>query len=547
MRPINLLVLALSAGGTVAYAAPRDTFTFAGVPSVAAVGDAANATLTGTVTDTYTTNFLTVSGTLSNRFGASWAYEASILVTPPGGAAPFVVSPFRGTTFTAPLASAPGAYAIPVAPISSQGAWSFQFFEMFDDQTSNPGTFTEARDTTWSTVSITLDDGAAPTGPAVGSGPSATFTGVVSGDGPQTRTWNAPSATGFVALRLSGQVTALTGFEADPNDVVGGQTTQAAVRITPPGGGAPVLVFPVPEDSASTVEFAFNTTLPVAQGTYTFEFIESDGTVANTLGDQAGADNVWNRFTAEFVTVPEPAPIVADLGIVQGGVGGAEALITRTLSGLTGVSWLKLRLNQDVSDATGFYLDIDTNGTTTTAGVSADTEIGLYAVNGAGIDVDDDNGWDNQSQLTFGDTDPIRPNPVPPAGVDPEEFDRDGFNGPLVAGTYYLAIARFNTAFGVADFNVTTTSTAASNYIVNIRTNLPQVLTGCGPSDVAGAGQVIGSDNQLTADDIIVFIGWFFVADTRADVAGSGQTAGADGQFTADDIILFINRFFAGC
>jgi hypothetical protein len=69
----------------------------------------------------------------------------------------------------------------------------------------------------------------------------------------------------------------------------------------------------------------------------------------------------------------------------------------------------------------------------------------------------------------------------------------------------------------------------------------------CGSSDVAGAGQVIGADGQLTADDIIIFIGWFFADDARADIAGSGQSPGADGQFTADDIILFINRFFAGC
>jgi hypothetical protein len=69
----------------------------------------------------------------------------------------------------------------------------------------------------------------------------------------------------------------------------------------------------------------------------------------------------------------------------------------------------------------------------------------------------------------------------------------------------------------------------------------------CSPSDVAGAGQNIGGDGQLTADDIIVFIGWFFAPDARADVAGSGQVPTPDGQFTADDIIVFINRFFAGC
>jgi hypothetical protein len=32
-----------------------------------------------------------------------------------------------------------------------------------------------------------------------------------------------------------------------------------------------------------------------------------------------------------------------------------------------------------------------------------------------------------------------------------------------------------------------------------------------------------------------------------SDVAGPGQSPGSDGQLTADDIIVFLNRFFAGC
>jgi hypothetical protein len=72
-------------------------------------------------------------------------------------------------------------------------------------------------------------------------------------------------------------------------------------------------------------------------------------------------------------------------------------------------------------------------------------------------------------------------------------------------------------------------------------------VTACGSSDVAGPGQAVGANGSLTADDIIVFIGWFFAADARADIAGPGQTPEPDGAFTADDIILFINRFFAGC
>ncbi len=69
----------------------------------------------------------------------------------------------------------------------------------------------------------------------------------------------------------------------------------------------------------------------------------------------------------------------------------------------------------------------------------------------------------------------------------------------------------------------------------------------CGPSDVAGPGQNVGPDGELTADDIIVFLNWFFAGDNRADVAGPGQSTSPDGEFTADDIIVFLNAFFAGC
>jgi hypothetical protein len=96
---------------------------------------------------------------------------------------------------------------------------------------------------------------------------------------------------------------------------------------------------------------------------------------------------------------------------------------------------------------------------------------------------------------------------------------------------------------GVWNSGVTVTSADVNQF----NTEFPFGPVACGPSDVAGPGQTVGADGQLTADDIIVFIGWFFAADARADVAGAGQTAGADGQFTADDIIVFIGRFFAGC
>jgi len=69
----------------------------------------------------------------------------------------------------------------------------------------------------------------------------------------------------------------------------------------------------------------------------------------------------------------------------------------------------------------------------------------------------------------------------------------------------------------------------------------------CSASDVAGAAQTVGGDGQLTADDIIVYLNWFFAADRRANIAGPGQSTTPDAELTADDIIVFLNRFFVGC
>lgn len=73
------------------------------------------------------------------------------------------------------------------------------------------------------------------------------------------------------------------------------------------------------------------------------------------------------------------------------------------------------------------------------------------------------------------------------------------------------------------------------------------VLVACGESDIAGPGQSVGFDGELTADDIIVYLNGFFAGDPVADVAGPGQSTELDGDLTADDIIVFLNRFFAGC
>jgi hypothetical protein len=78
---------------------------------------------------------------------------------------------------------------------------------------------------------------------------------------------------------------------------------------------------------------------------------------------------------------------------------------------------------------------------------------------------------------------------------------------------------------------------------------------GC-PADVAGPNQSTTPDGVATADDIIVFLNWFFASTTgnvnspsnlKADIAGANQSTTPDGTLTADDIIVYFGRYFVGC
>lgn len=130
----------------------------------------------------------------------------------------------------------------------------------------------------------------------------------------------------------------------------------------------------------------------------------------------------------------------------------------------------------------------------------------------------------------------------------------------LSAGTRYWVVARSVASPGDnpvwvwagedTGFNANTSGNvwqSGQSAVVSVRVEGTPVPVACGASDVAGPGQTIGADGGLSADDIIVYLNWFFGSDARADVAGPGQATTPDAVFTADDIIVFLNRFFAGC
>ncbi|MCU0688465.1 MAG: hypothetical protein MUE97_01810, partial [Phycisphaerales bacterium] len=98
-----------------------------------------------------------------------------------------------------------------------------------------------------------------------------------------------------------------------------------------------------------------------------------------------------------------------------------------------------------------------------------------------------------------------------------------------------------------ADFAVTSTGDDAGPVTVKIGSNFAPTCVCCNLSNVAGPNQSTTPDNELTADDIIVFLGWYFAGDNRANVAGPNQSTTPDNELTADDIIVFLGRYFAGC
>lgn len=65
-------------------------------------------------------------------------------------------------------------------------------------------------------------------------------------------------------------------------------------------------------------------------------------------------------------------------------------------------------------------------------------------------------------------------------------------------------------------------------------------------ADVAGANQSPGPDGLYTADDVIVFLGWFLGQDARADCAGPNQSPIVDQVLSPDDVIVFFSAFFEG-
>jgi subtilisin-like proprotein convertase family protein len=262
-----------------------------------------------------------------------------------------------------------------------------------------------------------------------------------------------------------------------PNDGTG--TTVLAVTVTPVGGGTPSTGITVnadlssigggtsvallddgvaPDATAGDNIFTASYTVPNGQaaGTFNLPFTVADAEMRSSTGSING-----------FIIVGPP-PFVADLGNLFLPVQGTQTFD----SPANGVTWFRFNLSGDVNAGAGNFVDFDTEGSG-----AIDTEIGVYRSNGSLVATDDDSGSGLLSQLTFG----AGGRPAAPGGLP-----YDGLDGPLTAGTYYIAGGIFPVMFNPTGFGVISAGGAVTGVRLNYRSTVsPTNPTGAGTATPA--------------------------------------------------------------
>ena len=202
-----------------------------------------------------------------------------------------------------------------------------------------------------------------------------------------------------------------------------------------------------------------------------------------------------------------------------------------------GIAWYRVTLPEATDSV---FVDMNTVGSLFAG--SADAELGIYAADGTLVASNDDFGGSLNSSLSFGGTTGTG------RTYTPFTTDCAGQNGLLTAGTYYLAVGRWNVNF-LPNFSVNSTGGAAGTITLNLYTNAGAGGGGCNVADITGIGGPPAiPDGLLTGDDFNAFVGAFASGDLLADITGiGGPPATPDGLITGDDFNAFIAAFAAGC
>ncbi len=159
-------------------------------------------------------------------------------------------------------------------------------------------------------------------------------------------------------------------------------------------------------------------------------------------------------FNLNLATSVQQQPNAIDLGVIS----ASNSTLTRLVAPLAAseVRWYKFTLPANVAAATPNFFEVWTSGS---GAGNEDTEIGLYRTDGTLVANNDDFGFPTWSNLSFGS------GAFPGGGL--------GASGSNIgAGTYYLSVSKFNTAFGGSGFNVGSTASASIAFNLKLATSV---------------------------------------------------------------------------
>ena len=523
---LSLAIAACTA--TVSVAAPRETAYFTAVESVGLMGNPANQVRRFTFAGadsfgTYTAKYLTISGELFDSFGtSSWAREAVIEVTPPGGQS-FVCAPTNVMSYVGVLPIEPGRYVVPIGQFNTAGEWTFRFAETYDDDPN--GT-----DQQWVTVSFTLNDSPPPPVTTPG-GLAATFTDVpsdgVMGSG-TIRTMTVAETGNVNKIQVVGRITTKSLVSADNLYNVPNQTR---LRVTPPAStGLEPFEVNLNLGGVSTATTSVTLDLPgaptsgvSAAGVWTYEFYEA-------VDEPGVVDAVWQTVSVVLQSSNPPAS-TSVRELVDGGtsVSDDDFTVTNTTVPPGTVRWLRFELPRDIGPTNDAALDIDMVGTN--ASPQNDYSLALYTSAGQRLAYSYDTGPGMLPQISLGrGTRTRNGNGLPYVGVNTDLSPGGSVSATAwpatLTGTHYIALCAGDdgASFGGNLWSVTP-STEANGPGASVRiryyTHAPSVVP---PSAVVQnlgtlAGSV-GGTVSLPADPGARFKWLRFTLTSTVDAAG---------------------------
>jgi subtilisin family serine protease len=246
-------------------------------------------------------------------------------------------------------------------------------------------------------------------------------------------------------------------------------------------------------------------------------------TITNVNAADAGAYGV--RIVHPCVTITQSPPqfsltVSSPSATHLGTLNPLPSSITTSASLAPGqVRWYTFTLATpiDASTPNFTFLDIDTEGSLLTqsppTSTDNDTMLAIYRSDGTLIAVDDDDGSNLLSQLTFGASHPARA----PVGNGQPYDGRDGAF--LPAGTYHLAVTGYSASAVFADGFVASSAHARSGTIqLNLR-------RGTGNAPPSGIVEVEPNDSKATATVAPMTPGQILTGTTTGGDSSGGLTS----------------------